>query len=278
MGCLPVRPVDADGWDNRTFRLGDDLSVRLPSGEHYATQAQKEHRWLPVLAPRLPLPIPQSLALGLPTDHFPWPWSVRRWLPGEPMTGERVQDFAELAEDLAGFLRALERIITFNGPTQGAHNFGRGDQLGVYDDQTRKAIITLGADIDGRRAVQVWEAAIKTTWGSPVVWVHGDVSPSNLLVVDGRLAAVIHFGDCAVGDPACDLAVAWTAFSGDTREAFLSRPGLDNTTRARARGWAAWKALITLAQGPSAAERARIQFGCRWPAAAASSQGQSYPR
>ncbi|MDQ2727876.1 MAG: aminoglycoside phosphotransferase family protein [Actinomycetota bacterium] len=262
---LPVRPVERDGWDNRTFRLGDELSVRLPRTKHYAAQAAKEHRWLPVLAPRLPLAIPQSLALGSPTDPFPWPWSVRRWLPGDPLTADRVRDLSELANDLAEFLVALQSVDTVGGPAPGAHNFGRGGPIGVYDEQTRKAIASLSTEIDGHRASTVWEKATGTTWDRPGVWVHGDISPSNLLVADGRLGAVIDFGGCAVGDPACDLTVAWTAFSDGARTTFLSRLGLDHATVARARGWALWKALITLAQGPSAAETARIQFGWHWP-------------
>ncbi len=263
---LPVVPVESDGWDNRTFRLGDEMSVRLPSGPHYALQAEKEHRWLPVLAPSLPVSIPESLALGRPGDGFPWTWSVRRRLPGTTIASEPWSGSSGVARDLAGFLVALHAIDTDGGPRPGAHNFHRGGSLDVYDKESRAAIRRLGRAIDTQRAVALWEMATTTTWGGPAVWVHGDLTPSNLLGADGRLSAVIDFGACAVGDPACDLAVAWTAFAGDSRDAFLRGVDVDDDTRARARGWALWKALVTRVQGSAGAEAARLRFGWRWPA------------
>jgi aminoglycoside phosphotransferase (APT) family kinase protein len=262
---IPIRPVEADGWDNRTFRLGDSMAVRLPSGQAYAAQAGKEHQWLPVLASQLPVPIPESLGLGNPSDLFPWPWSVRRWLPGEPATGDRITDLPALAADLAVFLSRLAEIDPAGGPPPGEHNFLRGAPLSVYDTETRWAIATLGTGIDGRRAEAVWDAAVATTWPRPAVWLHGDVAPANLLARHGRLSSVIDFGGCAVGDPACDLAIAWTAFAGTSREVFGAQLAVDDGTWARARGWALWKALRTLLKGPSAAEAARISFGWRWP-------------
>jgi len=262
---LPVRPVELDGWDNRTFRLGQDMAVRLPSSETCAGQVGKEDRWLSVLAPRLPLPIPEPLALGVPSGIFPWPWSVRRWLPGDPATAERVDDLAGLAADLAGFLLALQGIDAGGGPPPGAHNFYRGGSLQVYDAETREAITALGTGIDGAQAERVWETATGTEWDGPGVWVHGDVTPSNLLAIGGRLGAVIDFGGCGVGDPACDLTMAWTVFTGRARGLFKARMALDDGTWARARGWALWKALVTLRQGPTRAEAARLRFGWRWP-------------
>lgn len=264
---LPLRPVEVDGWDNRTFRLGEDMAVRLPSGEDYAAQIDKEHRWLPVLASQLPLPIPELLGRGNPGDLFPWPWSVRRWLPGEPATRERVNDVPALAADLAAFLSRLAHADTAGGPPPGAHNFFRGAPLSVYDGETRSAIAALGPSIDGLRARSLWDAAVSTTWDRPGVWLHGDVTPSNLLAIDGRLSAVIDFGCCGVGDPACDLAVAWTAFWGNSREVFRDGVAADDQTWSRARGWALWKALVTLLEGHGEAETARVRFGWRWPVA-----------
>jgi aminoglycoside phosphotransferase (APT) family kinase protein len=263
---LPVRPVEADGMDNRTFRLGESMAVRLPSGQAYAAQVDKENRWLPVLAAQLPVAIPEPLGRGDPSELFPWPWSVRRWLPGEPATGDRVTDLRALARDLASFLSRLAEADPAGGPPPGEHNFLRGAPVRAYDAATRAAIAAMGTSI-GCRAAAVWAAAVATTWDRPAVWLHGDVAPSNLLVLDGRLTAVIDFGCCAVGDPACDLAIAWTAFAGASREAFRAQIAVDAGTWARARGWALWKALSTLRQGPGAAEAARLRFGWRWPVA-----------
>jgi aminoglycoside phosphotransferase (APT) family kinase protein len=263
---LPVTPVDLDGWDNTTFRLGEDLSVRLPSGDAYAAQVDKEHRWLPSLAPHLPLPIPEPLAKGIPGRGFPRPWSVYRWLDGEHATVERVSDLNRFAIDLAGFLGALYEIDSADGPAAGTHNFWRGGPLTIYDDETREAISALHAEIDTDAATEVWEAALAATWHGPSVWIHGDVAAANLLVVDGRLSAVIDFGCSAVGDPACDLTIAWTFFSGDSRAAFRDQLPVDDGTWARGRGWALWKALITLvALEADGAKRdlAALRFGWR---------------
>ena len=245
---LRVAPVELDGWDNTTFRLGDDLSVRLPSADAYAAQVEKEQRWLPVLAPHLPLPVPEPVGEGAPHPSFARPWSVYRWLPGEPATVERVADLGRLAEDLAGFLSALYAVDPAGGPPPGPHCFFRGGPLATYDAETREALSVLGEQIDVGGARAVWERALATAWRPPPVWVHGDVAPSNLLVVDGRLHAVVDFGCSAVGDPACDLVIAWTFLHGESRERFRSRLRLDEATWARGRGWALWKAVITLAR------------------------------
>lgn len=244
---LPVRPVELDGWDNTTFRLGQDMSVRLPSGDQYALQVDKEHRWLPSLAGHLPLPIPEPLAKGSPGCGYPRQWSVYRWLDGAHATVDRVADPNQFAADLAGFLTALYQADSAGGPPPGKHNFFRGGLLAVYDSETRDAIAALDGEIDTGAATEVWEAALGATWHGSPVWVHGDVSPANLLVDhDGRLSAVIDFGSSGVGDPACDTAIAWTFFSGESRRLFRDRLPVDTVTWARGRGWALWKALIVL--------------------------------
>ena len=244
---LPVRPAEPGGWDNRTFRLGAGMSVRLPSGAPYALQVSKEHRWLPALAPQLPLPIPVPVALGVPGCGYPWPWSVYRWLPGVPAAAAPA-DLTALAADLAGFLAALYRADPAGGPAPGEHNFLRGAPVRSYDAQTRDAIRSLGAEIDAAAVTEVWEAALAAHWPGPPVWVHGDVADGNLLVGAGRLRAVIDFGCCAVGDPACDTVIAWTLLSGESREAFRELLPVDPGAWARGRGWALWKALIVLAR------------------------------
>jgi aminoglycoside phosphotransferase (APT) family kinase protein len=243
---LPVTPMEVDGWDNTTFRLGEELSVRLPSDDPYVAQVDKEHQWLPILAPQLPLPIPEPVAIGAPQLGFPRPWSVYRWLPGERATVERVADLVTFAADLADFLGDLYRIDPAGGPLPGKHNFFRGGPLTTYDGEAREALLVLEGEIDIGAATEVWEAALATTWHGPAVWIHGDIAASNLLVVDGRLSAVIDFGCSAVGDPACDLTIAWTFFFGDSREALRNRLSLDRGAWARGRGWALWKAMITL--------------------------------
>jgi aminoglycoside phosphotransferase (APT) family kinase protein len=240
-----VRPVEVSGHDNRTFRLGDELSVRLPSAARYVASVEKEQRWLPVLAPRLPLPIPVPLARGEPAGGYPFPWSVYRWLDGEVAGRERIADPVALATALAGFLAALQRIEP-TGPPAGEHSFFRGGPLETYDAETRRAIAALRGEIVGDEATAVWEAALAARWQGPPVWFHGDVAAGNLLLRDGRLGAVIDFGQCGVGDPACDLAVAWTLLAGESREAFRAAVPTDQAAWARGRGWALWKALITL--------------------------------
>jgi aminoglycoside phosphotransferase (APT) family kinase protein len=243
---LPVEAVELSGWDNRTFRLGGTMTVRLPSAEGYVQSVEKEHDWLPRLAPHLPLPIPVPLALGAPADEYPWPWSVRRWIDGQPATSGRIGDLVDFAIDLTGFLVALQRVRAAGGPAAGAHCFYRGAPLNVYDGETRTAIASLGSRIDGDAATDAWEAALAATWTGAPVWFHGDIAAGNLLVADGgRLAAVIDFGTCGVGDPACDLVIAWTLFDGESREVFRSLMPADEAMWARARGWALWKALIT---------------------------------
>jgi aminoglycoside phosphotransferase (APT) family kinase protein len=245
---LPIRPVQFGGWDNRTFHLGEEMSVRLPSAAGYAAQVEKEHRWLPRLAPHLPLPVPVPLAMGAPSDEYPWHWSVYRWLDGEAATIENIADLRQFAISLAQFLTALYRIDPTGGPPAGPHSFYRGGPLKVYDAETWQAIAALRGQIDTEAAAAVWEAALDTTWHGPPVWVHGDYAAGNLLVNGGRLSAVIDFGCSAVGDPACDMVIAWTLLSGESRETFRAGVPVDGAAWARGRGWALWKALITLAE------------------------------
>lgn len=247
---LPVTRVRPGGWDNRTFRLGADLLVRMPAADHYIAQVEKEQMWLPRLAPALPLPIPAPVAVGAPGHGYPFPWSICAWIAGETVAAAERLDHALLAEDLAGFLLALHAIDASDGPAAGPHNFHRGGDLAVYDGQTRAAVKTLGDQIDGAAALALWDAALATRWDRPPVWIHGDVAPGNLLVRDGRLAAVIDFGTCGVGDPACDLAFAWTYLDDGGRQVFRERLGLDEACWLRGQAWALWKALIVVGGAP----------------------------
>lgn len=259
---LPIKPVEFDGWDNRTFRLGENMSMRLPSAECYSRQVLKEHLWLPKLAPHLPIPIPVPLAMGNPTDGYPWHWSVYKWLEGDNAKIERIDNLSQFATTLANFLIALYQIDTTGGPPPGKHNFFRGGPLATYDTETRDTIAALHSKIDSKVVTAVWETALNSKWQGTPVWLHGNLSKDNLLIRKGRLCAVIDFGCSGIGDPACDLTIAWTLFSGKSREAFCAALPVDETAWERGRGWALWKALITLLEhidiNPLEAGRAQL--------------------
>lgn len=253
---LPIVPVDVDGWDNSTFRVGEGLLARLPTDDGYVSAVDKEHRWLPVLGPRLPVEIPEPVTRGVPGCGFPRPWSLYRWLPGETAAGDRVGDLDGFARDVAGFLTALRSVDPTGGPPAGAHSFGRGGPPQVYDADVRGSLDALPSDVRVGDVLRVWDAAVAAPFDGPPRWFHGDLAPSNLLVRDGRLHGVIDFGTCGVGDPACDLVLAWTFFDGATREVFRQALGTDDGAWARGRGWALWKALLTLdGSDPVATER-----------------------
>ena len=244
---LPVTPMDVDGWDNSSFRIGAHLTARLPSDEGYVPAVAKEHRWLPVLASQLPLPIPEPVALGAPGCGFPRPWSVYRWLPGETASAGRVGDLRSFASDVAHFLTCLQAVDTRGGPAAGAHSFGRGGPMSLYDRDVHACLDAPAADVDRDKALGVWRTALSAPFEAEPCWFHGDMAPSNLLVRHGRLAAVIDFGTCGVGDPACDLVLAWTFLDAGSRRTFRQQLGVDAGTWTRGRGWALWKALLTLA-------------------------------
>ncbi len=245
---LPVELVVPGGHDNRTFRLGDELTIRLPTDDDYVAGELKEHEWLPRLAPHLPLPIPEVVAVGSPSRLFPRPWSVRRWLPGETADLTRIDDLTQFARELAGFLLALRAADATGGPAAGRQSFYRGADPAAYDAQTRETIAELRDEIDADIVTALWERALGSTWTAPPVWFHGDISHGNLLVTGGRLSAVIDFGTSGVGDPACDVVIAWTMLRGQARQVFRDEMGLDDDTWDRGRGWALWKSLITIAE------------------------------
>jgi aminoglycoside phosphotransferase (APT) family kinase protein len=244
---LPVCPVGMDGIDNTTFRLGGHMSVRLPSSQSYVEQVDKEHRWLPVLAGQLPLPIPRPLAKGEPGCGFPRPWSVYQWIGGETAAVRQIADLPRFAADLADFLAALYKVDPSGGPLPGTHNFFRGGSLAHYDAETMAALSALHGHIDTGLAAEVWAAALAAPWNGQPVWFHGDAQPGNLLLDSaGRLSAVIDFGTSGIGDPACDTTIAWTFLSGDSQRVFRESLPVDDATWTRGRGWAIWKAMIVL--------------------------------
>lgn len=245
---LPIEPVACSGWDNRTFHLGTNMSVRLPSAEGYASQPEKEYTWLPQLAPYLSMPISQPLALGKPSQEYPWNWSIHQWIEGESANSLLLSEnqLETMALPLAEFLNELHTIPTKNGPTAGLHNYYRGAHPSVYDAEARSTITQLHHCIDKKAVMQLWEKAIDSQWENPPVWVHGDFSRGNILMKEEKVTAVIDFGCMGIGDPACDLVLAWTLFNYKSRSIFQSTLPLDENTWHRARGWALWKACLEL--------------------------------
>ena len=236
---LPLRRVSSAGTDHAIFRLGDDLSVRLPRIGWASGQAEKEHRWLPRLAPRVPVEVPAPIELCAPTDEYPFPWCVAPWLPGETAELDRIDDVRRLAADLARFVTCLHAIDTEGGPRPGEMGFSRGEPPAERDRETRASIEAAAGLIDVDATTAAWDAALAVPpWSGPGVWVHGDLLPGNLLVVDDRLSAVIDWGGLAVGDPAADLMTAWSTLPPAARRVFRDGVEVDDDTWERARGWA----------------------------------------
>ncbi|OBU07215.1 aminoglycoside phosphotransferase [Morganella psychrotolerans] len=241
---LPVSPVATSGWDNRTFHLGDEMLIRLPSSADYAGQVSKEQQWLTHLAAELSVLIPAPLAAGKPSEIYPFPWSVYRWITSETAAAHPPEDKIQFARDLAHFLNEFQNIDADGGPSAGPHNFYRGGDLAVYDSETRHALTQLSSQTHCARLEKIWEKGLDSHWTSPPVWVHGDISAGNLLTADNRLQAVIDFGQLGTGDPACDFVMAWTFFDAQSRRVFFDTLQTDDATRERAMAWALWKALI----------------------------------
>ncbi|MDO8953640.1 MAG: aminoglycoside phosphotransferase family protein [Gammaproteobacteria bacterium] len=247
---LQIKPVDHGGNDNRTFRLGNEMSIRLPSAEEYVSQVQKEQKWLPKIASHLPLPIPQPIAMGVPSVDYPWNWSIYKWLEGKSANSleHSDADLETIAMQLAQFLSDFHKLNTAGAPAPGLHNWWRAAHTSIYDAETRFLIDKLKGFINADDSRSLWQRALNSKWDRDPVWVHGDVASGNLLVKENRLSAVIDFGCMGIGDPACDLTIAWTFFRGKSRGIFKENLHLDEETWARARGWAMWKALYTISE------------------------------
>jgi aminoglycoside phosphotransferase (APT) family kinase protein len=245
---LAVRPVTAWGTDNAVYRLGDDMVVRLPRTARTSRTLEMERYWLPRLAPRLPLAVPVPLACGAPSDAYPFPWSVYRWLPGENATPDRVADSGQLATDLAQFVAAMQRIELRDGPRPNDVNVFRGEALARRNARTRASIGSLQGELDTVAIAAVWDEALAAPgWDGQPVWLHGDLDSRNLLAEDGRLTGVIDFGTLSVGDPAWDVMVAWKMLSAEARDGFRVTLSVDDGTWSRSRGLAVAQAVTALA-------------------------------
>lgn len=235
---LPLRRVEPTGTVNAIFRLGDDLAVRLPRREGPTEPGGKELEWLPRLAPLLPLDIPVPVAQGRPTHEYPWFWDVHTWVVGETVPIDEI-DAIQVARDLAAFVVALQRVDPGEAPS------GRGIPLAERDEAIRYWLSRFD------RADEVtpeWERALAAPpWPGPPVWHHGDLDMRNWLVRDGRISGVIDWDEMGVGDPACDVMVAWKLHSPEARDAFRHALPTDDATWERARGWVLSQAVAALA-------------------------------
>jgi aminoglycoside phosphotransferase (APT) family kinase protein len=263
--ALPIEAVGSAGTDNTLYRLGSGMVVRLPRREGDAERLEKERRWLPLLEPLLPLAVPVPLAQGEAGEGYPFAWAVYRWLEGEPADRTALADVMQTAEDLAGLLRALREIDPAGGPAPGAHNAFRGAPLGGRDGDTRAAIAALGDRLDADAATAVWDAALAApAWDRRPVWIHGDLDARNLLARAWRLSAVIDFGCLGVGDPACDVMVAWKMLPADARARFRQMLAVDDATWARARGWALSQAVGVLSYYTLETNAVLVREAERW--------------
>ncbi len=238
----------AAGWDNEIYRLGDDHAIRIPRRSAAALLVDNEQRWLPVLAPVLPLPIPAPLVAGKPGHGFPWGWSIVPWHPGRPI-GESLGTVA-MAEQLAQFLLALHHPAPLDAPP----NPFRGGLLIERDDRVQRDLNEhLPGLVPDETLVAVrdrWEQLLDTPTftGSPV-WIHGDLHPNNALAADGALTAVIDFGDITAGDPATDYVMGWMAFDPPARAVFRDTLQADDASWRRGQAWALMLSLVFAAQG-----------------------------
>jgi aminoglycoside phosphotransferase (APT) family kinase protein len=259
---LTLTPVLASSTDNAMFRLGEERVVRLPRISYAAEQVVKEQRWLPYLAPLLPLTIPTPLGKGQPNAEYPFAWSIYNWIEGENVNLKQIANPSAMAREIAHFLHTLHTIPSTDTLPPGAHNSFRGVPLASRDNAVRRAISELTGLIDTQKVTKVWETCLHTpVWNAPPVWIHGDIQSGNLLAGNGVLLAVIDFGCLGVGDPACDLIVAWNLLSKTERDEFRASLNPDSATWERGRGWALSIGLIALPYylhtRPTIAEQAR---------------------
>jgi aminoglycoside phosphotransferase (APT) family kinase protein len=236
---LPITEVRSTGTVNAIYRLGDRLCARLPRVAEWAPDLDREWRWLPELAPRLPLRVPEPVGRGRPGGSYPFSWAIYGWIDGQPYADELVDDERRAAEDLARFVVDLRRIDPVGAPRGGRR------PLRELDAVTREVIESARGVIDGDAAVAAWERALRApAWAGSPVWIHSDLLRPNVLVRDGRVCAVIDFGGVGVGDPAADVIAAWSVFGRAGRGVFRAALEVDDGTWERARGFALHQAAL----------------------------------
>ena len=236
---LPITEVRSTGTVNAIYRLGDRLCARLPRVAEWAPDLDREWRWLPELAPRLPLRVPEPVGRGRPGGSYPFSWAIYGWIDGQPYADRLVDDERRAAEDLARFVVDLRRIDPVGAPRGGRR------PLRELDGVTREVIASARGVIDGDAAVAAWERALRApAWAGSPVWIHSDLLRPNVLVRDGRVCAVIDFGGVGVGDPAADVIAAWSVFGRAGRGVFRAALEVDDGTWERARGFALHQAAL----------------------------------
>jgi aminoglycoside phosphotransferase (APT) family kinase protein len=236
---LPITEVRSTGTVNAIYRLGDRLCARLPRVAEWAPDLDREWRWLPELAPRLPLRVPEPVGRGRPGGSYPFSWTISGWIDGQPYADGLVDDERRAAEDLARFVVDLRRIDPVGAPRGGRR------PLRELDAVTREVIESARGVIDGDAAVAAWERALRApAWAGSPVWIHSDLLRPNVLVRDGRVCAVIDFGGVGVGDLAADVIAAWSVFGRAGRGVFRAALEVDDGTWERARGFALHQAAL----------------------------------
>jgi aminoglycoside phosphotransferase (APT) family kinase protein len=241
-----LRP-GATGWDNQLWRLGGTLAVRLPRTARAPGLLRKEQHWLPVLAPRLPLPVPTPVRIGEPSARFPCPWTIATWVRGEPGDRAPISQDGHAAGTLAGFLRALH----LNAPAEAPSNPMRGVPLRTLTHEFGTKFHATASSSVAADVRDVWDQAVSAPdWPGPPVWLHGDLHPANVVVSDGTLSGVIDFGELCAGDPATDLAAAWLLLpAGAAARFFDAYENADEAMIRRARGWAVLDGLSLIGIG-----------------------------
>ncbi|GIL29450.1 aminoglycoside phosphotransferase family protein [Actinocatenispora comari] len=242
--ALPVRRVGSHGTVNALYRLGDELVARFPLRPDDGAELRAERDHARLLAPHLPMPVPETVGIGGPGAGYPGAWSVCRWLAGDSADRRPPTDRARLATDLAGFVAALHAVDTGG---RAAVTAGRGSTLSTLDDEVRAALRDCAELVDTGRLTRIWDDCLAADpYRGPGAWLHADLMPGNLLLRDDTLVAVLDLGTVRVGDPAVDLMPAWNLFDADARARYRDVLGVDDQTWRRGRGWTLLQAIVAL--------------------------------
>ncbi len=243
---LPLKKIDSAGTDNSMYRLGDEMAVRFPVSVSAAEQVAKEQSWLPKLS-SFAVAIPVIIGAGRPTNEFPLPWSVVNWIEGKDAASDVISDWLTMADDLGQFVRAFRGQNISGAPAAGKHNGFRGTALINLDQVARNAMNALEDIFDKACLLKIWEQALGVEpWAGSPVWIHGDIHAANIVVQNGSIAGIIDFGLMGVGDPACDLALAWSLLPTHARDVFRTAANVDEPTWQRGKGWGLYIGVIAL--------------------------------
>jgi len=238
---LTLMPVHSLGTVNVLYRLGSELLLRFPRVPDWAT-VDREYQWIPYLAPHLPLRVPEPVAFGRPTEHYPCIWGIFRWIPGDLYLNVGVHDEEDAACQVAAFVNALHAIpVPEKAPRAGRL------PLEELDDSTREALEAAAELSDLQRLERIWATCLLSVpWDGARSWIHADLLRTNLLVNKGRISAVLDFGSAGAGDPAHDLIPAWSLFGDKGRQVFRQQVRADKDTWERARGYALHQAALII--------------------------------